>query len=185
MSSKRKLLNEATPGLKMAGLGHILNAASMLLSRVNTVLLASAGLAIKAGSSAIVKAASAIIANVNGVLVRKAANTDMPALVGTLATAKSAAWPFYIDGSGTLTTGAKTADAASHDAALALVPIVPLGLAQIGILLLDNATGSNFVGGTTALDVGSLTATYYNTPGPVVMANDPLLTALYSLDAQA
>lgn len=133
--------------------------------RGNTYVASNATLAIKAGGSTLVKATNAFCACINGTLVRKAAATDMPALAGTLATAKSAAWVFYIDSTGALSVSTKTADAASHDAALALVPTTPVGLAQIGILVLDNATGSNFVGGTTALDTASLTATYYNTHG--------------------
>ncbi|MDB5550518.1 MAG: hypothetical protein JWL86_502 [Rhizobium sp.] len=162
----QKELNHAMPIFGDVKFGDMLVA---ILASINALItpeavLTNAGLAIKAGGSAIVKSVNAILAVVNGVFIRHAAS-DMAALVGTLATAKSAAWAFYIDGSGTLTTSAKTADAATHDAALALLPVPPVGLAQIGILVLDNATGAPFIGGTTALDTASLTATYYNTQG--------------------
>lgn len=167
--SVQQQLDRMTPAAADAKLGTLLaeliSRVTVLQNRLNTCLLNSPVLAIKAASSTVVKASAAFIANINGVLVRKAANTDMAALAGTLATAKSAAWPFYIDATGALTTGAKTADAADHASAVALIPATPDGLALIGILVLDNATGSNFVGGTTALDTASLTATYYNTNG--------------------
>jgi len=169
-------LNRMAPAAAHAKLGDVLydliTQHNNAVVAANTVVMTKAGLAIKTGSSAVVKAGSAILAMINGALVRKAANTDMAALAGTLATAKSAAWAFYIDASGTLTASAKTADSASHDAALALVPAAPAGLAQIGIVVVDNATGSNFVGGTTALDTGSLTVTYYDTIGATVYAVD-------------
>jgi len=135
-----------------------------LRTRVNTSMLTKAGLAIKAGGSAVVKYVSPIAALCNGAPVRKAPG-DMPALVGTLATAKSAAWAFYIDAAGTLTASAKTADVDTHDAALALLVAPADNKAMVGFIVVDNATGSDFVGGTTPLDTGSLTVTYYDTMG--------------------
>lgn len=141
-----------------------------LRTRINTGTLNSAGLVIKAGSSAIVKAGSAFAALAGGAVVVKAANTDMSALVGTLATAKSAVWAFYIDSAGVITTSAKTADANDAAAALALMPASPDNKAMIGFIVVANASGSNFVGGTTALDAASITTTYYNTTGPTAFA---------------
>ncbi|SMF93915.1 hypothetical protein SAMN02949497_1211 [Methylomagnum ishizawai] len=135
-----------------------------LRTRMNTASLASAGLAIKTSSSAVVKYTGTISAIVAGVPIRKTAG-DMPALAGTLATAKSAAWAFYIDESGTLSVSAKTADKTTHDLALAALPANPDNKALVGFVVIDNATGSNFVGGTTALDTASLTVTYYNAIG--------------------
>jgi hypothetical protein len=168
-------LNRAMPAAFRAKLGDLLAAlivfanavladVTALRTRVNTSMLTKAGLAIKTGGSAIVKYTSPIAALCNGVPVRKAAG-DMAALVGTLATAKSAAWAFYIDAAGTLTTSAKTADADTHDAALALLVAPPDNKAMVGFIVVDNATGSGFVGGTTALDAASLTVTYYDTMG--------------------
>lgn len=141
-----------------------------LRTRLNTGMLTSAGLVIKAGSSAIVKAVTAFAAIIDGAPVYKAAATDMSALVGTLATAKSAAWAFYIDSAGTITTAAKTADVATHALAVAAVAAPTDNKALIGFIVVDNATGSNFVGGTTALDAASLTVTYYNVVGSAVYA---------------
>ena len=170
-------LNRMSPAASHAQLGTLLvqliAGYNVLVARANSLVLTKAGLAIKAGSSAIVKAVSSFAAVASGVIVRKAVNTDMAALVGTLATAKSAAWAFYIDSAGTLTTSAKTADLNTHALAIAALPTTPLDKALIGWIVVDNATGSNFVGGTTALDTGSLTVTYYDSVGmpPGLSAN--------------
>lgn len=169
-------LNRFTPAARDAKLGDLL--AALIVNANAARTLNSAGLVIKAGSSALAKCGAAFAAVCNGVVVRKAANTDMAALAGTLATAKSAAWVFTIDSTGTLATMAKTADFATHDLAIAAVVPPAAGVATIGILVLDNATGSNFVGGTTALDVGSLTATYYNVTG------DNLAALMGNLDSR-
>lgn len=178
-------LNRFAPAAAHVKLGDLIEAVitqyNLLVNSVNTKVVTKAGLAIKTAGSAIVHAASPILAVVGGAAVRKAANTDMAALAGTLATAKSAAWAFYIDATGTLSTSAKTTDAATHDAAVALLPALPDGKAQIGVVVIDNATGSNFVGGTTALDTASLTVTYYDTTGPFLLATDPANTALADL----
>lgn len=139
--------------------------AAALRTRLNSCTLSTAGLAIKAGSSPTVKAGTAFSVLAGGTLVTVAASTDMAALVGTLATAKSAAWAFYIDAAGTITASAKTADAATAAAAVALLPAPPSDKAMIGFITVGNATGSDFVGGTTALDAASVTTAYYNTPG--------------------
>lgn len=174
----QKILDRLTPGAAKAKLGttlvdiitqyNLLRAdRDALLTRLKNCLLGSAGLAIKAGASPTVKAANAFSAIANGTVVYKAANTDMAALAGTLATAKAAAWAFYIDSDGTLTASAKTADAADAAAAIALLPAIPANTAQIGYVVIANATGADFVGGATALDTASLTVTYVNTAGIV------------------
>jgi len=172
----QQILDGMTPGASHAKLGKVIRDliahTSSMLAFLNSRMLTKAGLVIHGAGGTVPKAGSAFCAVANGTLVRKPANTDMSALAGNLATAKSALWAFYIDSAGTITTSAKTADAASHDAALALMPAVPAGKAMIGFVVIDNATGSNFVGGTTALDTGSLTVTYYDAigPGPVAPA---------------
>lgn len=129
----------------------------------NQFILSAATLVIKAGSSAVVKSSSAFSAMAAGVYQAKAANTDMAALVGTLATAKSALWAFYIDSAGTLSTATKTADAANAAAALALKPAVPDNKVEIGYIIITNTSGGNFIGGTTALDAAGIAVTYVNT----------------------
>lgn len=133
-------------------------------ARHSSAVMSNPGLAIHGAGSTLAKAGNAFIASAAGTIVRKAANTDMAALAGTLATAKSAAWAFYIDAAGTLTSSAKTADVATHDLAVAAIPAPPAGKAMIGVVVIDNASGSNFVGATTALDAVGLTVTYYSTP---------------------
>ena len=160
----RKMLNNLAPAAGFCKLGDVvldlINAVNQLMFGIIT----SATLVIKAGSSAVVKSSTAIVALVNGLTVSLTANTDMSALVGSLATAKSAAWAFYIDSAGTITTSTKTADSATAAAAAGLLPAVPSGKLQIGYVVISNATGSAFTGGTTALDTASLTVAYFNTP---------------------
>jgi hypothetical protein len=142
-----------------------------LRAKLNTNMLTKAGLAIKAGASALAKTAIASAALVGGVPVYIAANTDMAPLLGTLATASSAAWAFYVDAAGVITTSEKTASVATHALAVAAIPAPPASKAMIGFIVVTNATGSNFVGGTTALDAASLTVTYYDATGPAVYAD--------------
>lgn len=155
-------LNNISPGARNARLGTLLVAMQQDIAALaaSERLLANAGLVIKAGGSPTVKAANAFSVIAAGVVQTKTAATDMAALVGTLATAKAALWAFYIDSAGTLTSSTKTADAANANAALALKPAVPSGKVEIGYIIVANATGSNFVGGTTALDAANVTTTY-------------------------
>lgn len=129
-----------------------------------THVMSSAGLAIKAGASAIVKQGSAYAVVVNGVLVAVAANTDTSALTGVnVATATSNLYLLAIDATGTTTWYPGVAGATVGAIAL---PMIPFNVAVVGGILVQNATGSNFVPGTTALDTGSLTVTYLNNVGP-------------------
>ena len=191
--SRQYLLNKSMPIANKVKLGDVLgdlivshNALltdfAALRSKLNTNMLTKPGLAIKAGGSALVKAATASVALVAGVPVYIPANTDMSALAGTLATANSAAWAFYVDAAGVITTSTKTADVATHALAVAAVPAPPTDKAMIGFIVVANATGSNFVGGTTALDTGSLTVTYYDTTGPDVFAGAVTATAVAGLE---
>lgn len=158
----QNLLNRALPVFKALGFGDLIN--DMITSH-NSSMLTKAGLAIHGAASPLAKAATAFIASVGGVLVRKAANTDMAALVGTFATANSGAWAFYTDNAGNLTSSAM-ASAATHAAAVAALPVTPAGVTLIGFVVLDNTSGSNFVGNTTNLDAAGIAATYYDCMGP-------------------
>ena len=112
--------------------------------------LSSAGLVIKAAASALVKTgASAYHAVAQGVLVTKAAATDMAALVGTVTNARFNVYCFYIDSAGVLTSQMGT-----EGTTLALVkfPDTPVGKAQLGFIIVNPTGTGNFVGGTTALD---------------------------------
>lgn len=134
--------------------------------RLSSQMLGTGGLAIKAGGGVLVKAATAFYALANGVLVTKAANTDMAALVGTVTNAKFNVYCFYIDSAGTLTSVMGT-----EGASLALVtfPETPAGKALVGFTVINPTGTGNFVGGTTALDDATVvpTAAYVNTVGAV------------------
>lgn len=165
----------------IAGFNKLLADLTAVRARLSNYLLSSAGLVIKTSSSAVVKAGSAFIAVAGGVPVSKAANTDMSAIAGTLATAKAALWAFYIDSEGTITTSAKTADADDAEGAIALLPAIPENKAMIGYIVVENATGSNFVGGTTALDASNVTVTYYNSYGAATLDADMTAVELGAL----
>lgn len=121
-----------------------------LADRYATQSLSSAGLVIKAGASAIVKTGAAAYYGIaQGVLVTKAAATDMPALVGTVVNATFNVYCFYIDSAGTLTSQMGTAGATL---ALVKFPDTPVGKAQLGFIVVNPTGTGNFVGGTTALD---------------------------------
>lgn len=132
-------------------------------------LLNSGALVIKAGASALVKAgalfyATALTAAGAVALVTKAANTDMAGLVGTVTAAKFNVYCFFIDSAGTL-----TALMGTEAATLAGItfPIFPDNKACIGFVIINPTGVGNFVGGTTALDDGTVipNAVYVNTIG--------------------
>lgn len=79
--------------------------------RYSTLCLSNPTLAIKAGGSAIVKADEVLYACVDGILVYKAADTDMAALAGTVAADLFNVFCFFIDKAGTLTSAMGTAGA--------------------------------------------------------------------------
>jgi hypothetical protein len=130
-----------------------------IIARLNSAMLSPPGLGIAAGKKT-ATAANPFVALVDGTTVYKALG-DMSALVGTIADGYSAAWAFYIDAAGTITTSAKTADAADEAAAIALIPAVPAHQTQIGYLVVDTV-GATFVGGTTDLDAVTATDHYYD-----------------------
>lgn len=128
-------------------------------------LLSTGGLAIKAGGGVLVKAGTLAKAFANGVLVSIAANTDMPALVGTVINAKFNVFVFSIDSAGTITTQMGTAGASL---AAVVFPTIPEDNATIGFIIINPTGTGNFVGGTTALDDATVApgAIYVNTPYP-------------------
>jgi hypothetical protein len=112
--------------------------------------LTSAGLVIKAGASPIVKTgASTYYAVARGILVSKAAATDMPALVGTIANGTFNVFGFYIDLNGVVTSGMGTAGASLGRVKF---PPLPPSQAMIGFIIINPTGTGSFVGGTTALD---------------------------------
>jgi len=118
--------------------------------RLSSQTLTSAGLRIKGGSaSAIVQAHTVIYATAKGVLVTKAADTDMAALSGTVTNAKFNVFCHFIDSAGNLTTAMGI-----EGATLGAVqfPPIPEQKAMIGFVIINPTGTGNFVGGTTALD---------------------------------
>jgi len=134
-------------------------------SRMSSQSVSSAGLAIKTGGSAIVKTGAAAWYGVaSGVLVTKAAATDMPALVGTVANSTFNVFAFFCDRAGTLTSAM---GAAASTLAGVTFPSVGEGSAMLGFIIVNPTGTGSFVGGTTALDDATVVpnVVYVNTQG--------------------
>lgn len=123
-----------------------------LIDRYSSQPLTSAGLVIKAGGGVLTKTGAAdFYATAAGVLVKIAASTDMPSLVGVNITAGAFnVVCFFIDNAGVVTLAA-----GSQGATLGAVtwPQFPVRKALIGFLIITNAGA--FTGGTTALDTAT------------------------------
>lgn len=142
------------------------NLLSPILDGYSTQTKTSAGLVIKAGSSTLIKTGAAITYGVvKGKLFSVGAATDMPALVGTVTNAKFNVFCFFQDAAGT-----RTVAMGVEGATLAAVkfPPFPAGKALIGFAIINPTGTGDFVGGTTALDDGTVTpgAVYVNSIGP-------------------
>lgn len=133
-----------------------------IVDRYSSVALSSAGLVIKAGSSALAKTGSAtFVALAGGVPVSKAGATDMPALSGTVTNNTVNVFCFFIDSAGTLTSAMGTAGATL---AAVKFPSFTKNKSLVGFIIVS-PTGGDFVGGTTALDDGTvLPAAVYCSP---------------------
>lgn len=143
------------------------------MDRFKNVVLTTPTLAIKAGSSALAKH-SAFQFLCNGLFYAKGA-ADCPALTGTIPDDYGVIYTFTVDSAGTTAiyrsdTFAKTAafnfsnlfKEQFQDGTNALLWTNEV---IIGWLVLINDSGSNFVGGTTALDTASVTTYYINNFG--------------------
>ncbi|MCY1168491.1 hypothetical protein D9M73_84880 [compost metagenome] len=84
-----------------------------------------------------------------GILVKKAAATDMPALVGTVVNATFNVFSFFVDSAGTVTSAMGSAGATL---AAVKFPPLPVGQAFLGFIIVNPTGTGNFVGGTTVLD---------------------------------
>ena len=108
--------------------------------------------------------ANTVTVVVDDVIVQKAA-ANMAALSGaTVADGSKNVYVFCVDASGTLTTLAGTQATTIGGI---VWPTVVDGTTVIGFLLISTS-GATFVPGTTALDAGTVTATYVNTPYPFI-----------------
>lgn len=128
----------------------------------------SGALAIKTGSSAVAKTAAAVYYFVAGKLYTKAAG-DMAALAGTVTNAKFNVFVFTVNAAGTVATAMGT-EGATIDAIV--FPATPVASVVIGFVIINPTGTGNFVGGTTALDDGTVvpTAVYINATAPLRFA---------------
>jgi hypothetical protein len=171
------LLNKVD-GLELNNLWQsVLTDVTNLLDRLRSQCTTSAGLRIKGGSaSAVVQAHTAIYAVANGVLVTKAADTDMAALSGSVTNAKFNVFVHFIDSAGTLTSVMGT-----EGATLAAVawPTFPANKACIGYTIVNPTGTGPFVGGTTALDDATVVpnAVFVNVQGAFDPKSSLSLTA--------
>lgn len=126
-----------------------------IADRLSTRALTNSTLVIKAGGSALAKTGAAdSYFSVQGKLVKIAASTDMPALSGTVANAAFNVFCFYVDSGGTTTSAMGTAGATL---AAVKFPVPPEGKCLIGFIVINPSGTGDFVGGTTALDDGTVT----------------------------
>jgi len=134
--------------------------------RLSTQSLTSAGLVIGGTTKLTARTSASLVyyASVKGKILTKAVSTEMATLVGTVTEGAFNVYCFFIDAAGTLTSAMGT-----QAATLAAVkfPDFPEGKALVGFIAVQPTTGS-FVGGTTALDDGTvIPRTVYVSPvGP-------------------
>lgn len=127
---------------------------SPMVDRTSSQPLTSAGIVIKAGGSALAKTGSSSThVAVQGKLARISASTDLAALSGTVTNAKFNVFCWFIDSGGTVTSQMGTEGATR--AALKF-PTLPVGKTLIGFVIINPTGTGNFVGGTTALDDGTV-----------------------------
>lgn len=125
-----------------------------LFDRETSCPLNSAGLVIHGSASAKAKTGSAdMYLLANGILQKIAAATDMPALVGTVVNATFNVFCFFCDSGGTVTVAMGTA---GSTLAKVVFPQFPVEKALVGFLIINPTGTGNFVGGTTALDDGTV-----------------------------
>ena len=131
-------------------------------------VMGSGGLAIKTGGSAVAKTASDVYYWIAGKIYKKAAG-DMAALAGTVTAAKFNVFVFTVNAAGTVATAMGT-EGATIDAIV--FPATPAASAVIGFVIINPLGTGNFVGGTTALDDGTVTPTavYINAVPPMRFA---------------
>lgn len=133
-----------------------------LWDRYSSCALMSAGLVIDTAKVKI--GSSDFYALANGVPVKVAASTDMAALVGTVANATFNVFCFFVDSAGVLTTAMGVAGATLG---AVVFPQFPTKKAFIGMVIINPTGTGGFVGGTTALNDGTVVpnAVYINGNG--------------------
>jgi hypothetical protein len=141
-------------------------AIASIADRLSSAATTSAGLVIKTGGSALAKTGAVYQGFAGGVPVTIAANTDMPALVGTISASNFNVFCFFIDSASVVTVAMGTQ---ATTLAGVKFPQFPEKKALVGYLIVTH--GSTFTGGTTALDTAT---TVYVSP---VGAVDPSILA--------
>lgn len=144
---------------------HLQQVLNPIADRLSCQTLTSGALRIDGGSaSAVVEINAVYMAVVQGKLVTKASGTNMAALVGTVTNATFNVYAFFIDVDGTLTSQMGTA---GTTLARVVFPQIPEGKATIGFVVINPTGTGDFVGGTTALDNGTVVpnAVFVNTVG--------------------
>lgn len=130
----------------------------------STTPLTSAGLLIS-GTATLAKIGSAdFYAIANGILVKVAASTNMAALSGTVLNGTFNVFCFYVDSAGNLSSAMGTAGSTLGKI---VFPQKPKQKAMIGFIIINPTGTGNFVGGTTALNDGTVVpnAVYINITG--------------------
>lgn len=115
-------------------------------------ILAKGTLAIHGSASAVVKTTTTLYAMVDTVLVKLAA-ADLTALSGTVVNATFNIFVFTINVSGTVKVYMGTA---GTTLAGVVFPVTPDGETPLGFIIVNPTGTGNFVGGTTALDDGTV-----------------------------
>ncbi|MDE2096901.1 MAG: hypothetical protein KGL39_06600 [Patescibacteria group bacterium] len=153
------------------------NLANRVLTAVQTQPFNAAGLAIKSGGgSPDFLTANTVKYMIGGKFYSVAAAADNAFSSTThIATGFKAIFLVQVDASGTITTVQGTAVATSG---AAVIPACVAGKCPLGIIQVANATGVDFVPGTTNLDAGSVTTTYVDFAGVVIL---PTLVAYPAL----
>ena len=115
-------------------------------------LLKAGGLVIHGSASLLAKTANTIYFMIDGQVYSKAAS-DMAALSGTVANATFNVFVFSVNATGTLATQMGTAATTLGGV---VFPAVPDQSVSIGFVIINPTGTGPFVGGTTALDDGTV-----------------------------
>lgn len=125
-----------------------------IVERFRTSVHSTAGLVIKTGGSALAKTGAAVCHySVKGKNRSIAAGVDMTALSGTVVAATHNIYVFTVDSAGTVFTTMGTAGAT---AVAVTWPKLNFEHAILGYIKINPTGTGNFVGGTTALDDGTV-----------------------------
>jgi hypothetical protein len=135
-------------------------------------VLTTAGMVIKAGSSAIPKTGAGVLNfSIGGKVYSVAAATDMAltsVAASTVADGKSRVFFLFLDASSTLSIMASAAVATASIATVAVMPDYDMStLVPFAAIKVSNASGSTFTPATTALDAANVTVTYVNLSAPL------------------